>query len=107
MNVHFVHVLKCDESFWVNAHFPLKCEENIRMNAHFLLTSDKSFWQSLLLNAEDYELLVVKKFDDTCSVHKKSSSVSNCSMISCSRLVDFNPTFGIHVQTWLSIVLFS
>ena len=66
------------------------------MNAHFLLKSDKSFWQSLLSNAEDYELLVVKKFDDTCSVHKKSSSVSNCSMISCSRLVDFNPTFGIH-----------
>ena len=94
MNAHFR--LKCDESFWVNAHVPLKCEGNIRMNAHFLLKSDKGCWQSLLSNAEDYELLVVKEFDDACSVHKQSSSVSNPSMISCSRLVDFNPTFGIH-----------
>ena len=38
----------------MNAHFPLTCEENIRMNAHFLPKSDKSFWQSLLLNVEDY-----------------------------------------------------
>ena len=54
-------------------------------------------WQELLAEtAEDYELLVVKKFDDTCSEHKKCSSVSNYSMISCSRLVDFNPTFGLH-----------
>ena len=47
------------------------------MNAHFLLKSDESFWQSLQSNAEDYELLVVKEFDDACSVHKKFSSVSN------------------------------
>ena len=87
----------------MNAYFPLKCEENIRMNAHFLPQSDKSFWQSLQSNAEDYELLVVKVFDDACSVHKKFSSVSNRSMISCSRLVDFNPTFGLH-KTWLSMV---
>ena len=80
----------------MNAHFPLKYEENIRMNAHFLLKSDKSFWQSLLSNAEDYELLVVKKFDDTCSVHKKSFSVSNCLMTSCNRLIDVNPTFGLY-----------
>ena len=93
MNPHFPP--RCDEIFWVNAHFPLKCEENIRMNAHFLLNSDKSFWQSLLSNAEDYELLVGEEFDDACSVHKKSSSVSNRS-ISCSRLVDFNPNFGLH-----------
>ena len=66
------------------------------MNAHFRLKSDKSFWQSLLSNAEDYELLIVEEFDDACSVDKKSSSVCNRSMISCSRLVDFNPTFGLH-----------
>ena len=73
MNPHFP--LTFDENFWVNAHFPLKCEENINMNAHFLLKRDESFWQSLQSNAENYELLVVKEFDDACSVYKKFSSV--------------------------------
>ena len=77
MNVYFV--LKCDESFRVNPHFPLMCE-SFWVNAHFLLKSDESFWQSLQSNAEDYELLAVKEFDDASSVHKKFSSVSNRSM---------------------------
>ena len=43
------------------------------MNAHFLLKGDKSFWHSLLSNAED----LAKTLDGTCRVHKKSSSGSN------------------------------
>ena len=62
-------------------------------NVHFLLKCDESFRKSLLSSADE---LATEEFDDAWRVDKRSSSVSNCSMISCISLIDLNPTFGLH-----------
>ena len=50
--------LKCYERFLANAHFSLVCEdeESFEVNVHVLPKCEESFLQSLLLNAEDYQL---------------------------------------------------